>query len=207
MNINRGGLQCALLQAGCAISGVTVPMLYFGSAGSFFSLHVEDMDLPSINFLWDGKPKVWFGIGTEHEEKVKRMAGQLFGDARLKCKHFLRHKQYLVSQDRLKAAGIPISTTVHYPGEFIVTFPGAFHFGFNMGFNVAESKNFIPAEPSSFLPGFCTLQSMVAFADADPGAVSIDLSWLQSRWIQMGLLSDRLPPPAKLVTKGRGRPL
>ena len=44
------------------LEGITDSMLYFGTFGSSFPWHTEDADLPSINYLHEGKPKIWFVI-------------------------------------------------------------------------------------------------------------------------------------------------
>ena len=44
------------------LEGITDSMLYFGTSGSSFPWHTEDADLPSINYLHEGKPKIWFVI-------------------------------------------------------------------------------------------------------------------------------------------------
>ncbi len=40
------------------IPGVNTPYMYAGSYGSLFALHTEDMDLGSVNYLYEGK-KYW----------------------------------------------------------------------------------------------------------------------------------------------------
>ncbi len=40
------------------VSGVNDPYLYVGSYKSMFGWHIEDLDLCSINFLHEGKPKL-----------------------------------------------------------------------------------------------------------------------------------------------------
>lgn len=56
---NIRNLGCLLTQHNVPrIPGVTTPMTYFGMWKSFFSWHVEDMDLFSINYMHFGAPKV-----------------------------------------------------------------------------------------------------------------------------------------------------
>lgn len=56
---NIRDLGCLLRQHNVPrIPGVTTPMTYFGMWKSFFSWHVEDMDLFSINYMHFGAPKV-----------------------------------------------------------------------------------------------------------------------------------------------------
>jgi hypothetical protein len=41
-------------------SGVNTSYAYFGSDGSFFPFHVEDMNLGSINRMYSGEPEPIF---------------------------------------------------------------------------------------------------------------------------------------------------
>jgi hypothetical protein len=41
------------------MSGVNAPQLLIGPAQSYTGLHVENINLASVNFLRDGKPKYW----------------------------------------------------------------------------------------------------------------------------------------------------
>ena len=44
------------------LRGITSSMLYFGTYGSSFPWHTEDGDLPSVNYLHQGAPKIWFVV-------------------------------------------------------------------------------------------------------------------------------------------------
>ena len=44
------------------LKGISTSMLYFGVYGSSFPWHTEDGDLPSVNYLHEGKPKIWFCV-------------------------------------------------------------------------------------------------------------------------------------------------
>jgi hypothetical protein len=46
------------------------------------------------------------------------------------------HPSHILNQD------IPVYTTIHRAGEFMITYPYSYHAGFNYGFNCAESVNF-----------------------------------------------------------------
>ena len=64
---NIKNLGCLLTQHNVPrIPGVTTPMTYFGMWKSFFSWHVEDMDLFSINYMHFGAPKVWCAVSNPH---------------------------------------------------------------------------------------------------------------------------------------------
>jgi JmjC domain, hydroxylase len=61
---NLRKLGCLLSECGVPqIPGVTTPMTYFGMWKSFFSWHVEDVDLYSVNYLHFGAPKVLRATG------------------------------------------------------------------------------------------------------------------------------------------------
>ena len=50
--------------------GVTSPFAYFGTWGSSFTWHVEDMDLYSINILETGAAKVWYCVPPEVRQEI-----------------------------------------------------------------------------------------------------------------------------------------
>lgn len=45
------------------LSGITDPYLYIGGYGTIFGWHVEDINMPSINYMHHGAPKFWYTIG------------------------------------------------------------------------------------------------------------------------------------------------
>eukprot|EP01025_Chloroclados_australasicus_P066147 TRINITY_DN9052_c1_g1_i2.p2 TRINITY_DN9052_c1_g1~~TRINITY_DN9052_c1_g1_i2.p2 ORF type:complete len:392 (+),score=27.34 TRINITY_DN9052_c1_g1_i2:164-1339(+) len=140
---NLRNLGCLLKQQKIAsIPGVTAPMTYFGMWKAFFTWHVEDADLYSINYHHFGEPKVWYCVSPKHRKKFEEMAATLFPDLSKACKAFLRHKDILLSPNVLNTFHIPYSVAVQKPGEFIVLNAGAYHAGYNLGYNCAEAINF-----------------------------------------------------------------
>ncbi len=53
------------------LKGITTPFLYIGGYGTLFAWHVEDLNLPSINYLHHGEPKIWFVISREDAKKFE----------------------------------------------------------------------------------------------------------------------------------------
>lgn len=140
---NLRGLNCLLSQHDMpAIPGVTTPMTYFGMWKSFFSWHIEDVDLYSINYLHFGAPKVWYSVSPNDRGKFENMAQQLYPELARNCKAFLRHKDILISPRVLRAFNVPFQQARQEVGEFIVLSAAAYHSGFNQGFNCAEAVNF-----------------------------------------------------------------
>ncbi|GBF87753.1 jumonji domain-containing protein [Raphidocelis subcapitata] len=134
---------CLLRRSGVPqIPGVTSPMTYFGMWKSFFSWHVEDADLYSINFLHWGAPKVWYCVAPSQRDKFERMAQSLYPELHRGCRAFMRHKDVLLSPQMLKTYGVEYTMAKQEPGEFIVLNAAAYHAGYNLGFNCAEAINF-----------------------------------------------------------------
>ena len=50
--------------------GVNTGHAYFGSEGSFYPFHVEDMNLGSINRMYSGEPKIWFCFYSKNYDAV-----------------------------------------------------------------------------------------------------------------------------------------
>lgn len=140
---NLRKLQCLLSKRQVPkIPGVNTPMTYFGMWKSFFSWHVEDVDLYSINYLHYGAPKVWYCVRPEDQGKFEGMCKALFPELARNCKAFMRHKDVLLSPRVLRSFNIEVVTVKQEVGEFMVLAAGAFHSGYNQGYNCAEAINF-----------------------------------------------------------------
>jgi len=124
------------------IPGVNDAYLYCGMWKSVFSWHLEDVDLPSINYIHFGAPKQWYSIPQAYHERFYDLMTALWPDEQEKCSEFLRHKTFFVEPSFIEKHGIPVNKIVHRQREFMITFPFGYHAGFNYGFNVAESVNF-----------------------------------------------------------------
>ncbi|DBA74353.1 TPA: hypothetical protein ACH3X1_011126 [Trebouxia sp. C0004] len=145
---NLRNLKCLLSKYKVpAIPGVTTPMTYFGMWKSFFSWHVEDVDLLSINYLHYGASKVWYAVPPGiHRARFEKLAQELFPKDAASCSNFLRHKTVLITPALLHHHAMPVVTVKQDPGEFVVLNAGAYHAGFNQGFNCAEAVNFATEE-------------------------------------------------------------
>ncbi len=120
------------------ISGLTIPWIYLGMLFSTFCWHVEDLYLYSVNYLYQGGSKIWYGISHLEKTKMDDFIQKEYG----KQDDEIHHKLILlVDPNKLIANGITVYKTEQKPGEIILTLPKAYHAGFSTGFNVAEAVN------------------------------------------------------------------
>jgi len=136
-----------------SVAGVTRPMMYVGMMFSSFCWHVEDNYLYSINYIHEGKPKLWYGVPSIAAELFEKTMRQHLPDLFDRNPNLLHLLVTQLSPDILTKAGVPIYTTLQNSGQFVVTCPRSYHAGFNTGFNCAESVNFAL---ENWLP-FCKL--------------------------------------------------
>jgi len=124
------------------IPGILSPWLYMGMCFSSFCWHNEDHFLYSINYLWEGDPKQWYGVPGDEadlfETTLREYAPQLFELQ----PDVLFQLVTMIAPSVLLEKGVRVCRARQRAGEFMVTFPRAYHGGFNMGYNVAESCNF-----------------------------------------------------------------
>lgn len=104
---------------------------------SMFAFHAEDLNLPSINVVHAGQPKMWYGVPPSSGKRLESLAQSFWPSEYLECDLFLRHKTKLISPQKLRQNGVPFYRAVQYPGEIMITWPGCYHGGFNAGLNVA----------------------------------------------------------------------
>ena len=124
------------------IPGVLSGYLYFGMWRAFFGIHVEDMNLLSINYVHFGAPKHWYATSPHRAGRVESLAQGQYPLLHRECSEFLRHKNTMIAPTVLMRESIAVSHTVQEAGQFVITFPHGYHWGFNQGFNCAEATNF-----------------------------------------------------------------
>ena len=96
-----------------------------------FGWHKEDMDLYSINYLHQGKPKFWYGVDLDCNEKFEAFVKSKFPDYFKGCPEFIRHKTTLIYPGLLLENGIKLHKMVHEEGEYMISRASAYHSGFN----------------------------------------------------------------------------
>lgn len=137
---------------GLMSKGVNKSSLIFGQIGSTFCIHTEDWNLPAINYLLHGSPKIWYVIAPADHHRFRELIMKEFqksstsDEFRAECANHLGHKTAICSPNWLRKNGIPYTRVVQEPGHFVVVAPGAYHFGYNMGPNVSEAINFLTTD-------------------------------------------------------------
>ncbi|ODN96426.1 histone demethylase JARID1 [Cryptococcus wingfieldii CBS 7118] len=124
------------------ISGMTVPWIYIGMMFSAFCWHNEDHYTYSVNYMYWGETKTWYGVpggdADKFEDAMKAEAPDLFEQQ----PGLLFQLITMMNPGRLDQAGVKVVACDQRPNEFIVTFPKAYHCGFNHGVNMNEAVNF-----------------------------------------------------------------
>jgi hypothetical protein len=141
-NLNQLDTMLHRLMNERELPGVLSAYLYFGMWRAFFGIHIEDMNLFSINYLHFGAPKHWYAVGQASAQRIESLAEGQYPQLYRDCHEFLRHKNTMVAPTVLMRESIPVSHTVQEEGQYVITFPHGYHWGFNQGFNCAEATNF-----------------------------------------------------------------
>ncbi|WWC87231.1 uncharacterized protein L201_002119 [Kwoniella dendrophila CBS 6074] len=124
------------------ISGMTVPWIYLGMMFSTFCWHNEDHYTYSVNYMYWGETKTWYGVpgsdAEKFEEAMKSEAPELFEQQ----PGLLFQLVTMMNPGRMRDAGVKVVACDQRPNEFVITFPKAYHCGFNHGINLNEAVNF-----------------------------------------------------------------
>jgi len=124
------------------ISGMTVPWIYLGMLFSTFCWHNEDHYTYSVNYMYWGETKTWYGIpgsdAEKFEDAIRSEAPELFEQQ----PSLLYQLVTMMNPGRLKESGVKVVACDQRPNEFVITLPKAYHAGFNHDFNYNEAVNF-----------------------------------------------------------------
>lgn len=98
--------------------GIRTPSIYVSTAGSVFSHHVEDYSLASMNLMYSGTTKIWYGVSLDDLQRFKRFVlNQVLGKKEV-CSTYkksclteeaiLSHKCFFIRPEALIANGMKV---------------------------------------------------------------------------------------------------
>ncbi|KAL0940379.1 JmjC domain-containing histone demethylation protein 3D [Colletotrichum truncatum] len=125
--------------------GVTESYLYYSEGGQTCTgMHVEDLLVPSANFVRWGSAKVWLIVKPS---STKRLEGQIsascatWNQPTSICSQFVRHLNMIIQPDTLDRWEVEYDIVHCAPGQLIFTMPNTYHQVVNLGANLAEAVN------------------------------------------------------------------
>ena len=180
--------RALLVGDGLQAPGMSTCYTYFGKAYAVFAAHTEDHNLPSINQLLHGAPKVWYAVpGRHYGEAVEAMTGFAPRGELPRCAQALAHKLLLPSLSAVRDAGLPCIRMVQWPGDLVITAPGAVHWGMNCGVSACFYARQRPPIAALTPPPLCTHPLHSTHTPARAGQDNVaestnlaDASWLTS---------------------------
>ncbi|KAI9726533.1 MAG: hypothetical protein M1834_009020 [Cirrosporium novae-zelandiae] len=129
------------------IPGLHDPFAYIGTPASAFSIHIEDENLYSVNYVHLGV-KTWVIIPPNQKEKLEEKLREIWSDqfqngqVEPDCSQFGRHLNTYIPTHTLEHWGIEYHILYQKQGQAVITFPNTYHQGFNASFNIAEAINY-----------------------------------------------------------------
>ncbi|KAI9783650.1 MAG: hypothetical protein M1839_003498 [Geoglossum umbratile] len=136
------------------IAGMSSDYIYLGAPGSIFTMHIEDYNIHSLNYLRSGEPKRWTIINPNSLPAFESLIrGLLPGLSN--CSQFVRHADLYILPRVLRDYGIDHVEVTQKPGDMLILFPFAYHQGYNMGENMAFANNYaIVSEEKVYEAGY-----------------------------------------------------
>ena len=161
------------------IPGIHGPFVYEALRGfAPFAMHVENADLYSVNYLWDGE-KHWTVIPEDSrgalEAKSRETNNSYYSG---KCAQFLQHSATYYPSSILQDWGISYHPIQQKAGEAVITFPGVYHQGFSNGPNFAEAVNYADENWSINNHRGCNLET------CPPGSITNDMLVFQEKTME-----------------------
>ena len=98
------------------MEGIAQPFAYYGYPRSTFPLHREDLDLWSINYLHQGKPKylpsqtnlsknrfrMWYGFRAKDNDRIIQYLKKAYQEEYAYCEQAFRHKNFFLNLQKLQ---------------------------------------------------------------------------------------------------------
>lgn len=121
--------------------GFSNPWVIGMSSGSWFPLHIEEQDQPSINYLHVPDrsvpeladlpiaKKIWTVVPSNQSQHVEKLMDLLLDGKQHGCPNFIAHKYILLNPHILTTFGIDTYYGSQEEGEYTVIYPRAYHTG------------------------------------------------------------------------------
>ena len=130
------------LPSGQAFGKIREPYAHYGKRGSSEPMHVEEMNLCSLNVLIAGEENHWLIVPEASRGKVQDLMSQTNRSLYRSHPNHYQCKTIMLSPEALCIAEIPFHQIIQKEGDLVVTLPGAFHQVINLGQNCTVSANF-----------------------------------------------------------------
>ena len=214
-----------LLKTKARVPGIHWPYAYEANDtfGALFTVHREDWDLLSVNYLHKGI-KYWIVVSSEFTDLLERKVRESESSIKLTgCAQFLRHYPTYILGPTLDKWGISYKVICQMAGEVIITFPRVYHQGFSAGYTFAEAVNYaderwnpsiyVSCDPQQCPEGFIS-GAMMQFRDNDDEQWSVmgfddedQENDLHNKLIGRceGMLQDSEGETSKFIRKGSRR--
>ncbi|KAA0203502.1 hypothetical protein HAZT_HAZT007959 [Hyalella azteca] len=124
------------------VIGVTSPTLHVGMLFSSVCWYRDPHSLPWIEYLHSGASKIWYGVASSAEEKLREAMSELVPEFVKDSPIWLPSDTTMVDPTSLSESGVPVCRVVQEPGQFVLVFPGAFTASLCTGYLIAESAFF-----------------------------------------------------------------
>lgn len=117
-----------------------------GEFGLAFPLHLEDFELPALNFLQIGSPTWWLTVAKKDLQNLLDILDRNGAAPRTGSsdQQYLRHTSIFVLPRYLEQNQIPYNCFLQPQAYGVLLFQGTCHEGFRCGPNMAEAANYYP---------------------------------------------------------------
>lgn len=97
-------------------AGINVPWLYSGMIFASFAFHLEDQYFYSVNYMFHGEGKQWYGIAPDDYKLFQETMRQFVHERMEEHPDLLHHMTTVIPPSILKAAGVRVCKLLQEPG-------------------------------------------------------------------------------------------
>jgi len=135
--------------------GVTSPTLHLGMLFSSVCWYRDPHQLPWLEYLHAGPPKIWYSVAPRHERQLRTAVEALAPGISSGGALWLPADSCMLEPLQLIEKGVPVRRLVQRAGQFVAVWPGAFTASVCSGYSVSESLYVAPHRWLQQAPQVC----------------------------------------------------